>query len=258
MDITFSVPNTSSMLDSILTFQTEDESAFWSEPLYHFYPQLDRSLAQSLPASDRVSYIRRTMESVYAEQLPTLQAKCNLYAAHWQQYHDQVNAALSDAFDCSMADLFNDLHCHVSLNPIQPRYLTERQFDVFCLNSERGALGTALHELVHFAWFHVWNQVFADDYTEYERPSLKWILSEMVVESIMRDERLSSINPYFPREHGGCVYPYFFTLMIDGVPALDTLDAMYRTLPIRTFMQESFAWCQANESLIRQHIAASE
>ena len=74
----------------------------------------------------------------------------------------------------------------------------------------------------------------------------------------MRDERLSSINPYFPREHGGCVYPYFFTLMIDGIPALDTLDEMYRTLPIRTFMQESFAWCQAHESLIRQHIAASE
>ena len=46
--------------------------------------------------------------------------------------------------------------------------------------------------------------------------------------------------------------------MIDGVPALDTLDEMCRTLPIRTFMQESFAWCQAHESLIRQHIAASE
>ncbi len=28
--------------------------------------------------------------------------------------------------------------------------------------------------------------------------------SEMVVESIMRDRRLSSINPYFPRENGGC------------------------------------------------------
>ncbi|MFR5786273.1 MAG: hypothetical protein ACLUHE_03445 [Christensenellales bacterium] len=49
-----------------------------------------------------------------------------------------------------------------------------------------------------------------DNYDEYERPSLKWILSEMVVESVMRDERLSSINPYFPRENGGCVYPYFF------------------------------------------------
>ena len=258
MDITFLIPDAAAMLDSILAFQTENESAFWSDPLYHFFPQLDRALAQSLPTPERTAYIRQTMQAVYHDQLGTLQEKTQRYAAHWQQHRSQVNAALSDAFDCSMASLFNDLRCHVSLNPIQPRHLQAHQFDVFYLNSERGALGTALHELVHFAWFHVWRQIFADDFRDYERPSLKWVLSEMVVESIMRDERLSSINPYFPRENGGCVYPYFFSLMVDGAPALDTLDEMYRSLPIRTFMQESYAWCRAHEAEIRRHIAASE
>ena len=258
MDITFLVPDAAPMLDSIIAFQSGNESAFWSEPLFHFYPELDRELIRALPPAERTAHIRRTMQALYDERLSTLQEKCRCYAAYWQQHRNQVNAALSDAFDCNMAERFNDLRCHVSLNPIQPRYLQEHRFDVFYLNSERGAVGTALHELVHFAWFHVWNQVFGDDYTDYERPSLKWILSEMVVESIMRDARLCSINPYFPREHGGCVYPYYFTLMVDGVPALDALDEMYRTRPIRTFMRDSFAWCQAHEATIRRHIAASE
>lgn len=68
--------------------------------------------------------------------------------------------------------------------------------------------------------------MFGDNDDEYERPSLKWILSEMVVESVMKDERLSSINPYFPRENGGCICPYFFDMMVDGKLILDTLDAM--------------------------------
>lgn len=53
----------------------------------------------------------------------------------------------------------------------------------------------------------------------------------------VRDERLSSINPYFPRENGGCVYPYFFDMMVDGKPILDTLDAMYRSQNIEDFMR---------------------
>ncbi len=80
-------------------------------------------------------------------------------------------------------------------------YGTERAW----LSGGRGDafLGVTLHEIIHFVWFHVWNQEFRDSYEEYERPSLKWILSEMVVESIMTDPRPSELNPYFPREDGG-------------------------------------------------------
>ena len=146
----------------------------------------------------------------------------------------------------------------LSLNPIEPRFLKEHCYDTFYLNSAKGAIGGGIHEIIHFVWFYVWNQFFGDSYNEYERPSLKWILSEMVVESVMRDERLSSINPYFPRENGGCVYPYFFNLMADGKPVLDTLDAMYRSQNIEDFMRNSYAYCQEHELEIRKHILKSE
>lgn len=83
------------------------------------------------------------------------------------------------------------------------------------MNSDKGAIGSAIHEIIHFVWFYVWNQTFADSYEEYETPSLKWILSEMIVESVMKDPRLSSINPYFERDQGGCIYPYFFDMKVE-------------------------------------------
>lgn len=100
--------------------------------------------------------------------------------------------------------------------------------------------------------------MFGDSYDEYERPSLKWILSEMVVESVMKDERLGSINPYFPRENGGCIYPYFFDMVVDGKPILDTLDTMYQSQSIEDFMRNSYAYCKEHEAAIRAHIQNSE
>ena len=53
MDIEFVNPGVDYMIQRIMDFQTEAESAFWSEPLYRFYPQLDKAYAISLPFSER-------------------------------------------------------------------------------------------------------------------------------------------------------------------------------------------------------------
>ncbi|MBD5477790.1 MAG: hypothetical protein HDR14_00635 [Lachnospiraceae bacterium] len=258
MNITFVNPGVDYMMQRIMAFQMEEESSFWSEPLYHFYPQLDKAYAASLPFSERKAYIERILRAVHVELEDSIQEKVTLYTGHWADCKGQITAALSDAFGVDCVSLFNDLRCNVSMNPIEPRFLKERYFDIFYLNSERGAIGECLHEIIHFVWFYVWNRLFADSYDEYERPSLKWILSEMVVESVMRDERLSSINPYFPREHGGCVYPYFFDMKAGGALILDTLDEMYRAQTIEEFMKNSYAYCQEHEAEIRDHIKRSE
>ena len=49
MEVTFVNPGADYMICGILAFQAEGEAAFWSEPLYHFYPQLDRGYAEGLP-----------------------------------------------------------------------------------------------------------------------------------------------------------------------------------------------------------------
>ena len=47
MNVTFVNRGIDDMICQIMSFQTEGESDFWSEPLYYFYPQLNRDHACS-------------------------------------------------------------------------------------------------------------------------------------------------------------------------------------------------------------------
>ena len=258
MEIVFTNPGVDYMIRQIMEFQGEEETAFWSDSLYHFFPQLDKAYTDALPFDEKKKYIDSVLRKVYAESEDTINEKTVLYSRHWKNCRAQINEALSEAFEVDCSALFNDLRCNVSLNPIMPRFLREHSFDVFYLNSERGAIGSSIHEIIHFVWFYVWNELFDDSYDEYESPSLKWILSEMVVESVMKDSRLSSINPYFPRENGGCIYPYFFDMVVNDSLILDTLDEMYQSQNVQEFMKSSYAYCRQHEEEIRNHIQKAE
>lgn len=258
MYVTVVNPGFEYMIDGILQFQTEETTEFWSEPLYHFYPQLDKTYAAALPFDQKKQYFFDTLQKIYHQEEKTINKKVNLYQSYWQECEPQITAALSEAFSVDCSKLFDEMRCNVSLNPIEPRYLDTNSFDIFYLNSEKGFVGSAIHEIIHFVWFYVWHREFGDAYKEYESPTLKWILSEMVVESVMKDPRLSKINPYFRREQGGCIYPYFFDMKTKGEYTLDVLDKMYRSQPIVEFMKNSYAYCQKNEEEIREHIQKAE
>ena len=138
----------------------------------------------------------------------------------------------------------------ITLNPICPRFLKERRFDVFYRNSPSGALGMALHEIVHFLWFDRWNALFHDDPAEYETPHLKWIFSEMCVRPILGEPRLAERNPYYP---GECVYEYFYTMTVGGRPVLETMEELFAQRSMDQFMVDGYRYCQEHEAeILRQ------
>lgn len=258
MHIEFSNPGFEHSIESMLLFQTDGETAYWTDSIYYFYPNLDKSHIDSLNSAGKREYITAQLRKTYDSLQDTWAEKLDAYNLHWKKHRIQVNDALSDAFGVDAHSLFNDLKGYITLNPVCPRFLRERCIDMFHLNSHRGCIGLTIHEMIHFLWFHVWNAIHHDSYDEYERPSLKWIFSEMVVESIMSDERLSRINPYFPRENGGCVYGYFQDMVIENRPILKTLDEIYRANPMPAFMKHGYDYCLENEAAIRAHIEKAE
>ena len=258
MNITYKNPGFSHSIESISLFLTGEETPFWSEPILHFYPQVDKQALMRYNRSDRQSYLYEVFGAIYKNVKEDFDRKVISYNDHFQSHKGQIENALSDAFHLDACSIFNDLTGNVTLNPICPRFLKERYFDVFYLNSEQGALGLSLHEVIHYFWFHVWNNHFCDSYDEYETPSLKWILSEMVVETIMSDERLASLNPYFPKENGGCIYPYFQNMIVNGSSILDTIDTYYRQNSITDFMEKAYMYCLKHEKEIRKHIEVVE
>lgn len=259
MKIEYKNPGYEYSINSIILFQTGEETPFWSDPLFYFYPQINKEEFTKCSLADRNQYISEILYNMYHQEIKKeIDKKVDSYNSYFLKYREQIEDALSDAFECDTRKIFNDLIANITMNPISPRFLKDHYFDIFYKNSEKGALGMSLHEIVHYLWFYVWNKHFGDNYDEYETPSMKWILSEMVVESIMKDQRLSSINPCFPREKGGCVYPYFQNMIIDGKPILETLDKYYRQNKILDFMEGSYKYCLEFEKDIRKHISKGE
>lgn len=258
MKLTWQEPGFEYSIQSIMQFQTEELNNYWIDSLYYFYPDLNKNYAMSLKDEERSLYVRGVIEKVYLQDKHLLEEKVSSYQRYWEKYEEQVTEAFSEAFDLDCKNRFEDITGKITLNPIAPRYLEEHSFDVFYLNSEKGALGMALHEIIHFVWFNVWKEHFNDIEKEYEMPHLKWILSEMTVEPIMRDPRLSLINPYFERDYeknqNGCVYDCFYSMKIDGKPILDTLYTMYRNEKILDYMEQSYAYCQKHEKEIRSQM----
>ena len=259
MNIVYKNPGYEHSVDSIMLFQTDGQAPCWSDALLYFYPQIDKNELVKRNLNERKKYIYESLYDVYHKTIKAeTDEKVNDYNLHFLKHKEQIEDALSEAFDIDTRTIFNDLTGNITMNPVGPRFLKEKYFDVFYKNSEKGALGVSVHEVIHYIWFYVWNKHFNDSYHEYETPSLKWILSEMVVESIMSDKRLSSINPYYPRENGGCVYGYFQNMVIDGMPILETLDKFYRNNKIQDFMKQSYDYCLKFEKDIRYHIEKSE
>ncbi len=254
MKLTFKKPDYEYMINSIMEHQQDGTTAYWNDALFYYYKNLNKDYAYSLSTVERKQYFNKELKKVYEDNFQLMNNKILDYQAHWEQHQSEIEAALSEAFRIDCSQILNDIVCNITLNPVCPRYLKEHCFDMFYLNSERGALGISIHELIHYIWFMGWHELFQDTYEEYETPSLKWILSELVVEAIMDDPRLSSLNPYYPRENGGCIYSYFFTMVLDGKAVTDAIREMYQNMNIREFMQESYKYCQKHEKAIRRHI----
>lgn len=252
MRLTYEILSPEETERSILAFQQEGESPFWMAPLYHFYPQIDRARVESLQGEARGAYLREAVAALYAERRTEFPGKLAAWQAHWDAHEGVINQALSDAFEEDLTGRWQHMRGRMSLNPISPRFLKTASFEVFWMNSERGALGMALHEIVHFLWFDAWQRRYHDNPVGYERPHLPWLLSEMAVEPIMSDPRLAALNPYYPRERGGCVYPYFFDLCLEGENLMDTLHAMHRRLPLGEWMDAAYSLLERNrEELFR-------
>ena len=125
MNVTFVNPGVDYMISRILEFQAEGSTAFWSDPLFHFFPELDKAHADSLPFLKRREYIEHTLREIYPEIEETIHNKVFLYSQYWDVCRLQISDALSDAFGVDCSGLFNDLQCNVTMNPIEPHFLKE-------------------------------------------------------------------------------------------------------------------------------------
>jgi hypothetical protein len=252
MELIYKNPGIKYMVDGIMMFQINENSEYWREPLFRAYPQIDKNHFNSLNTEERKEYIYDVMQKVYENEKAVISNKLIKYNQHWENNRKQIEESFSKAFQIECQCKFNNMVGNINLNPIEPRWLDSFSFDVFYRNNEKDALGTALHEIVHFVWFYIWQKHFNDNKQEYETPHLKWIFSEMVVDPIIRND--CELKKMIPNFDDGCAYSYFYKMRINGNPILETLYLMYKRLNILDFMEQGYEYCIKNEVAIRNQM----
>lgn len=253
MDLSVKIMSKSDTISSILQFQTESTSSYWQDALFKAYPFLDKDKCLHSTWENKKQYLMTELSTLYDKIYPTLQNKCTNSQKIWDQNKTNINHIFSQVFNLDCAHLFNNKVAEISLNPICPRNIRKQSYSVAWGGDETNFLKTSLHEMIHFVWFYIWKKHFKDKWNEYEAPNIKWILSELVIDTIVKN---TDINLIFPQPHKEKpAYQYFYNMKIGDNFILTELSQLYHDATnITIFMEQAYHYCLSNEELIRKQM----
>lgn len=243
-------------IDFILFHQKDGTPQWWRKQLFKAYPDLSYEYTQSLPESKRFEYITEQMKIQVKKRKDIIKNSIQMFQKKWDaNIADKLNTTYASAFDNDCVDILNNMTAQVGLNPICPRDIEHHRFDIYHYFEPGYAMSTALHEITHFVWFYFWYKHFKDKRTEYDFPQLKWLLSEIVVETIIRNSQINDLieQPEY------IAYSYFYDMKINNELIFNTMKKLYLgRKDIYDFMEKSFDWIKNNEPELRKKIAKAE
>ena len=244
-------------IDFILFHQKDKTPVWWHKQLFNAYPDLDYDYCWNSGISEkqRFEYIIKQMKIQEQKRQPVIEKSINIFQKAWTDIADNLNEAYSSAFDNDCLNILNSMTAEVGLNPICPRDNENHKFDIYHYFDVQYAISIALHEITHFVWFYFWQQHFKDNINDYDYPNLKWLLSEIVVETIIRNSKINDLieQPKY------IAYSYFYNMKIGNELIFETMRKMYlNRKDIFDFMEKSFDWIKNNETELRNKIAEAE
>lgn len=68
MDVTYVNPGFQAMIDSIMLFQTDEETAYWSDSLFYFFPTIKKENFGALDFHGKKEFLSREMKKYTASR----------------------------------------------------------------------------------------------------------------------------------------------------------------------------------------------
>jgi len=171
-------------------------------------------------ATERDLLLKEKIGDLYRNNQDLLAKKVALCQKQWDQQEAFVNAEFQKIFgrDC-------DLNCvaYVNFNPICPRFIESREFDVNAMDDNAGILETSIHEIIHFAWFQDWQEQFPNTtHADMNVPSQGWLISEIAVDPIFKNSELKQLLVRNP------AYDHFYQEKINNQNMMEVVNDTYR------------------------------
>ncbi len=221
----------------------------WSDYIYTSYPELKRKI-KNIPKEK----MRRGIEYAFfrehfEREKSILEKKRKVFQNEWDKINNRSMITLSKIVEQDWPKKDILIQARLSLNPICPRYIKTRTFDIFYRKSTEDMKGIAIHELLHFIYFEKWKKVFPKTKPrEFDSPYLVWHLSEMVPKILLNDERIQRIHKYKFNS-----YRVYEQAKIEEKPLLSYLQSFYNErTDFKDFLKESWLFVQRHKSEIKK------
>lgn len=230
-------------LDESLELIGEFLKSNWGRPrLLMNFPDLDARLKDK--EGEQYEYeLQRYFEDV--QKKANLKEAAARFEKSWTQINDKYMNALSDVVEIDWPADCKKIIARVSINPICPRFLQKRMFDLYHKSTNERMRETTTHELLHFIYFEKWKQVFPETPEhEFETPHLVWRLSEIVPQTVLSDARIQKVMPHEPR-----VYQEFYKIVINDKPLLEQIADFYiHRRDFADFLKRAYVFAKQHET----------
>jgi hypothetical protein len=249
--LTFEViDNPKGMIDIINGFLIHSGKGFdWSDVYLEMYPELGKQISETQNKREIEKISEDFFKKLYHEKLKEMKKTAKEFQADWNKDGKKLLDALSKVVEKEWPENCREMKAWVSLNPICPRFLEQRAFDVYWRSPIEEMKGTCLHEILHFIWFEKWKEVFPKyNKKEFESPHLIWKLSEIVPIAVLGDKRIQSIFKHEPP-----VYEEWKPIKIKGKPLLEHIQEIYnRRKSFEDFMIKSWKFINRHKREINK------
>jgi hypothetical protein len=219
----------------------------WSSRIYDAYPDLASRISEKEKKKKREAEYAFFKET-YEKETHLLKKQRDRFQTEWDGISNKVMEVFTEVIEQGWSDIDTIIHARVSLNPICPRFIKTRTFDVYYKQDAERMKATAIHELLHFIYFEKWKSIFPETKPrEFDYPYLVWHLSEMVPRVILNEKRFQNI---FKHEHSS--YKVYEQAIIEDRPLLSYLQAFYdQKTNFEDFVRKSWQFVQAHKKEIK-------
>lgn len=210
------------------------------------YFNFDATQLKGKSWKERHKFLVQVITPIYNNNLESMKKSIKEFQNHWDENSTLICNELERIFNIKFQGV-QQYYAEVNINPVCPRFLAEKSFDINNKQTTQQVLQTCIHELIHFCWFDLWQQLWLEtDTNTFESPHTEWLLCEIAIDPIIYFSQLKNLCDSTP------AYNHFYHSKIKDENLIDVFRNLYKSKSIREFMKSGLELLQNNPDLVKE------
>ncbi len=194
----------------------------WQNKILNKYPKLRKKL-EFKPKKEQRMIVENYFKKEYQQKKLILLKKRKKFENFWVKYEDIFLITLSEIMGEFWSKENKEIVSEISLNPICPRDLINKLFNLDYNFTKEQVIGVTMHELVHFLWFQKWKKVFRNSKSKLKTKEGVLHISEFIPYVILNSQKFQSIFKYKHK-----TYEEYLKIKINKKPLLNYIMEIYK------------------------------